>query len=287
MARPEKVIRSGSVAEVIEQFMDWTKANRPKSYEWYKKRIDHFYKLIADLSIDALRPLHIQKKLDKHAWSPAFKAGCVTAVKRCFNWALEQGYIDKNPLRGLKKPDAGHREMVISQEEFDEALSHVRNPSFKDMARFQWFTGCRPEEAVRVTAAMYEPGLSRIVIPIVSAKGKKRPRVIYLCDQAKAIVERNLKNAPTLFLNTKGRPWQCGTVASTWGRIEKKTGKRFCAYGLRHSYATHQLQNGTDCVTLATLLGHADTAMLSRVYANLSQDPAYLRKQAARRNGGS
>jgi hypothetical protein len=122
MAKPEQTIVSGTVAEVLEHFMDWTEKNRPKSYTWYKKRIDHFYPKVRDLRTSDLRPLHVQQVLDKHDWSDAYKAGCVTAMKRVFNWGLEQGYIGLNPLRGLKKPDPGRREQVISEKEFDEAL---------------------------------------------------------------------------------------------------------------------------------------------------------------------
>ena len=57
-------------------------------------------------------------------------------------------------------------------------------------------------------------------------------------------------------------------------------------YAVRHSYATHELQEGTDPVTLVNLLGHADTSMLAKVYANVAQDSEYMRQQAAR-NGRS
>jgi len=227
MTKPKTTIVTGSVAEVIERFTDWTEVNRPKSYDWYKKRIDRFYGIIAKLRVCDLRPFHIQEELDKHNWSDAYKAGCVTAVKRVFNWALEQGYIDQSPLRGLKKPDPGRREQIISQEEFDQALGHVPNQNFKDIARFVWYTGSRPEEAVKLEPRHYEKKLCRIVFPMLDSEGKRRHRIIYLCDEAKEIVERNLGNSPTLFLNTKGRSWTAYSIACTWGRIEAKTGERY------------------------------------------------------------
>ncbi len=293
MAKPPEeghaTVASGSVMEITEAFMDYTKLHRAAAtYEWYQKRLDRFIKIAGVEPVTSLRPFHVQQWLDKQTWGDAYKAGMVTAIKRVFNWSVEQGYIDHSPLHGLKKPDPGRREQTISQEEFDEALSCVPNTNFHDIARFVWFTGCRPEEAVKITRKMVDLSLSRIIVPRLEAKKKKRPRVIYLCDEAREIVERNMGNSPTLFLNTKGRPWTAYAIANTWGRIEKKTGKRYCTYSLRHSYATDQLKAGTDPVTLATLLGHQDTSMLAKVYANLSQDPEYLRKTAARRkNGGS
>jgi len=106
LSKPPEIVPSGSVAEITELFMDWTQANRPKSYDWYRARIARFYALIKDLPVCQLRPYHVQRELDKHGWSEAYKAGCVTAVKRIFNWAVEQGHIDRSPLHGLKKPHA-------------------------------------------------------------------------------------------------------------------------------------------------------------------------------------
>jgi integrase len=286
MTKQQGVIVTGSVAEVIERFMDWVQVNRPKSYTWYKKRIDRFYKDIKDLGTNEIKPLHIREILDAAKWSDAYKAGCVTAMKRVFNFAVEHGYMDRNPLRGLKKPDPGRREQLISQQEFDQSLGHVPNQNFKDVVRFIWYTGCRPEEAVKIEPKMVDLKLSRILIPRKQAKKKKRPRVIYLCPEAREIVERNMSNSP-LFLNTKGRAWTAYAIACTWGRIAKKTGKRFCSYALRHSYITDQLMAGTDAVTLASLVGHEDTSMIAKVYAHVTHDPAYMLKHAARKSAST
>jgi integrase len=78
-------------------------------------------------------------------------------------------------------------------------------------------------------------------------------------------------------------PRRPDSVGCTFTRIKKKTGVRYSLYALRHFYATHKLQEGTDPITLANLLGHADTAMLARVYANVAQDAEYMRTQATRK----
>ena len=64
-------------------------------------------------------------------------------------------------------------------------------------------------------------------------------------------------------------------------RITKKVGFRVIAYGARHSYATNALtQGGVDPVSLAHLMGHKDTAMVSRVYSHIAKNPDFLRQQA-------
>lgn len=59
-------------------------------------------------------------------------------------------------------------------------------------------------------------------------------------------------------------------------RMAKKHGPKYCLYNFRHSFATRALESGVDAVTVAELMGHADTRMLSRVYSHLFQRPAHL-----------
>ena len=53
---------------------------------------------------------------------------------------------------------------------------------------------------------------------------------------------------------------------------------RYSLYTLRHSWCTHALERGIDAVTVATLMGHKDTTMISRHYAHLTQRRNHLRE---------
>lgn len=60
-------------------------------------------------------------------------------------------------------------------------------------------------------------------------------------------------------------------------KAAKKHGPKYCLYNFRHSFATRALESGLDAVTVAELMGHADTRMLSRVYQHLFQRPTHLK----------
>lgn len=55
---------------------------------------------------------------------------------------------------------------------------------------------------------------------------------------------------------------------------------RYSLYALRHSWATRALQGGTDALTVAILMGHADPSTLAKVYQHLSHDPQHLLDKA-------
>jgi site-specific recombinase XerD len=60
---------------------------------------------------------------------------------------------------------------------------------------------------------------------------------------------------------------------------------RYSLYTFRHSWCIHALERGVDAVTVATLMGHRDTTMISRHYAHLMQRRDHLRESVRRAAG--
>ena len=67
--------------------------------------------------------------------------------------------------------------------------------------------------------------------------------------------------------------------------LKEKIGKKICLYTFRHSFATRMLEAGTDALTVAILLGHADVSMLGSVYQHLSHNPKHLLEQIRKAAG--
>jgi integrase len=69
-------------------------------------------------------------------------------------------------------------------------------------------------------------------------------------------------------------------------RLALEHGTMYPLYAFRHSYCTELLVLGEDAVTVAVLMGHRDTTMISRHYAHLTQHQSHLRRAVNRRHEG-
>jgi integrase/recombinase XerD len=114
---------------------------------------------------------------------------------------------------------------------------------------------------------------------IVRGKGDKE-RIVPLGRSALEAIEMYLrtarpvlaggKNSPYLFLAkgahglTRNRVWQMVNAAS-------KAGRHASPHMLRHSCATHMVENGADLRTVQTILGHADIST-TQVYTHMALD---------------
>jgi integrase/recombinase XerC len=275
------------VVVIVDEFLDWCQKNRAEAtYEWYQDRLEAFCKTIAPtLTVDLLKPHHVQK------WADEYPAGSrrnlIRSAKRVFNWAEEQGRIERSPLVHMKKPAEGKREQVVSPEQYQALLDSTHDQGFKDLVTVSWETGCRPQESLIVEAKHLDVAGNRWIFPASQSKGKNIPRVVYLTPKAVEISKRLAEKHPegALFRRSKGKPWNPSAVNCRFGYIKQKVGAKVSLYALRHTWINRMLIGGVDAFTVATLAGHRDPSMLAKHYAHLSQAPGYLSRQAMRAAG--
>lgn len=289
MARPPEA-REGppreatQAVEVLDLFLGWCKKHRsPKTFDWYR----HLLQLLAaalpaGLEATALKPYHLSAVLDGQEWSNNTKHDFVSACQRAFNWAEEEGRIGRSPIAKMKKPAREARELATSPADYTEVMAAVVEPNFRELVALAWECGARPQELVKIEARFVEGG--RVVFPPSESKGKKHYRVIYLSGKALEVVNRLCGQNPTgpILLNSEGRPWNKDSINCAFCRLEKKLGRKLHLGAFRKGYTTEALKAGVDTVSLASLLGHRDGAMISRVYGKVAQDPKHMADMANR-----
>jgi integrase len=221
------------VVAVLDLFLEWCQRNKARrTYEVYQNRLRSFVRHLKSagalgLTIDELRPFHVYDWADAHpAWAPGMRRGCIMAVQRAFNWAAKQGRIDANPVALMEKPQAGRRDGVVTPEEFEGIVARVPSQPFRDLLTFSWLTGARPQESIVIERRHLDLAAARVVFPPEESKGKKHHRVIYLNDQALALVRRLAARAGggPIFRNTDGNPWKPFAVDCCFKRLQISIG---------------------------------------------------------------
>jgi integrase len=273
--------------EVLDRFLDWVKGQQAaRTYEWYQRHLQHIASAIpARLTVAELKPWHVSRVMDAHpGWSANTRNGFARAVQRAFRWAMRQGLIDGAPLAFVEKPALEARETPVTPEEFDKLMEVVKDSAFRDLLIAAWDSGARPIELRQVEVRHCDFTNGRWVFKTRESKGKKRPRVVYLSERLLEICRRRAEQHPTgpLFRNEDGRPWTKDAVNCRFHRLQGKMGRKIALYDLRHGFCSEALKNGVDPVTVANLMGHANTSMVASVYSSLALDPAYLREAMRR-----
>ncbi len=162
---------------------------------------------------------------------------------------------------------------VITKEEIQKIIHSAKTQKSKLIILFLYSTGIRVSELVSLKIEDIDLNSNK---GIVKGKGDKQ-RQIYIgkdiSGQLKNYLDNRQKNSPYVFDNNKNPPIPLTTrnIQKIIKSAVKNAGinKKVSPHTLRHSFATHHLQSGTDIRKIQILLGHSriDT---TQIYINLS-----------------
>lgn len=226
--KQEEKIDPTLVAPLIDRFFDWVQAYRsPATYEWYRCRLQSFYKHHETLSVAALRPHHVEDWAGQGSRAVTTRRNLMRSVMRCLRWSVAHGYIDKNPIAGLEIPAGESRDVYVSPAKFSQLLTYVADANFADLLNVTYECGCRPQELLRVEARHVDLKRNRWVFPASESKTKRQPRVVYLSESAAATTGNLMACHPAgpLFRNTNGRPWTKDAVGCAFNRLQVRMGQ--------------------------------------------------------------
>jgi integrase len=269
MSKPKEKLNPEMVVVVLDRFLAWNDKNRKgRTQEWYVRHLQSFTSHIGTITVSKIKTHHVQSWIDSLQVSDSTKNGAWRAVNRAFNWAVKQELMTKNPARDVEKPAMTAREDFVTEAEYEIVMAKVKD-SFRDLLTVAWQCGPRPQELFTVEARHVELEKCRWHFPPKEGKQGRR-RFVYLTPDAVEITKRLMEQHPTgaLFRNSKGRPWDKGSVKCRFSRLKTKVGRQLCLYLWRHSWITRKLIAGVDSHIVAQLSGHRDTRMLDAVYSH-------------------
>ncbi|MBI2266914.1 MAG: tyrosine recombinase XerC [Armatimonadetes bacterium] len=266
----------------------------PRTVTEYERDLDCFLEFFKpyfaeELSLETLDQRTIREFLTHLKRDKGYSATALNrkiAVLRAYFLFLErEGYVERSPMIGIKSAKMGRPlPKVLSETEVktllgasnteNERNSRSRETILRDRAILEVFyaTGMRISELVGldVGSMNLEKGLV-----LVTGKGNKQ-RMVLLNESAIRSVAEYLGVRPraedrALFLNRFGRRFTVRGVEYLFSGYLRKSGiqKSACPHTMRHSFATHMLEHGSDLMTLKELLGHQSLST-TQIYTNIS-----------------
>ena len=213
---------------------------------------------------------YVLGRLDSGRVSRSYHNQLVSALRLFCTTVLGQDVEDlhlQRPRREQRLPT------VLSRDELHRFLAAVRNPKHVAILAVAYSAGLRVSEVVRLRPEDLDRG--RGLLQVRGGKGRK-DRCTLLSETALALVDAYLEGThPGRWLFPGARPGRhlCArTVQKITATARRRAGitKPITPHVLRHSFATHLLEGGTDVRLIQELLGHA-SVRTTEIYTHVSK----------------
>jgi integrase/recombinase XerD len=228
-----------------------------RSYLHYVSEFAKFYNTSPEhLDLEAVRQYELYL-LHERKLSPESINTFVSAVQFLFLVTLEMPW-GKECFPRVRRPDK--LPVVLSPEEVSRFLENIGHLNHRAALMLCYGAGLRISEAVAVKISDLDS--QRMLIRIEQGKGKK-DRYVMLSPRLLAVLRAYYRaERPEEYLFPtwrRGHHMTSSALAFACRNAAKNSGipKRITAHTLRHSFATHLLENGTDSRVIQVLLGHS------------------------------
>ncbi len=275
----------------IEDYLNYIlleKRLSQNTYNSYAFDLDCFKEYFQKYNINDIKEDNLVKyleylKKEKNLSSRSIERH-LTTLRGLFKYLVKTEVINYDPTKNIDNLKLGkHLPNVLTIDEVDKLMNITLDNPFnyrtKAMLELMYGSGLRVSELVNLTLNDIDLFNNTILI---SGKGSKE-RIVPLGDYAKDYLEEYLNvrsslikkkngNPEKLFLNNHGLPITRNGFNFLLNNLlkEKNIDKKVTPHTLRHSFATHMLDNGADLRTIQELLGHSDI-VTTRIYTHVSK----------------
>lgn len=208
----------------------------------------------------------------------------LASIKAFYRFLTAERYIRRNPAEVLEAASRGlHLPKVLSVQEVERLLDEPNLGTLdgyrdKTMLELLYATGMRVSELVNVPVKNVDMKMQYVIVMGKGSKERMLPlgrTALHYLEHYLSVVRPQLLHgkpdaAAELFVTGWGGPMTRGRFYEIIVAYGKSAGisKRVTPHMLRHSFATHLLNNGTDLRIVQELLGHADIST-TQIYTHL------------------
>ena len=237
-----------------------------KSYVLYNKKFLEFIEKKPNEIIEQDVKLYLAERLDD-GLSTKSLALIKAALAFYYNEILGNKFEIKTPKVKKSTP------VVLTKQEVSMLFSHIKNPQYLLMLKMYYACGLRLSECITLKVKDIDT-LENVVWVRDGKGGKDRMSILSknLSLSLKNHIESSGKKKDSfLFVNRYGNPFNPRTIQKVIEKAKHDSGihKDVHIHTLRHSFATHLLEAGTDIRHIQELLGHSDLST-TQIYTTVS-----------------
>lgn len=251
----------------------------------YQRDLNSFSASVSDKDLNRQEVIRYLANLSRQGKKPSTVARNLASLKGWFLWQKASGLISDDPSQNLLSPQkAKYLPQILAPSEIDSLVGCARNLRERLIVELLYGAGLRVSELVNLnwsdinlsqgSIKCFGKGSKERIVPI----GKCALTVIneYKEQMNKDWGNKTAANRP-VFLNGRGLRLSRLVVWQIIKRLARKAQlhKKPTPHTLRHSFATHLLENGADLRVVQELLGHANI-ITTQLYTHLSR--AHLRR---------
>ena len=276
----------------IKSFLEFLKIEKKMSantLQSYERDILQFYKYLNQNKINYAKVDQDDiKEYLNHLQEAGKKTSSISrslaSIRSFYQYEVRNKKIKINPTEGVQAPKVEkHAPTILSAQEVELLLDQPKDVDLKGtrdkaMLEFAYATGMRVTEIISLNIDDVNFANSSVVcktdskqrtIPLGSLSIKALEEYV---ERARPILVKD-ENENALFVNINGRRL---TRQGFWKIIkyykeQAHITKDITPHVLRHSFATHLLQNGADLKSIQTMLGHSDISS-TQVYMKFQDD---------------
>ena len=265
----------------------------PKTVSSYQEDIDKFcdYIFKEGVLLEDVDVICIRNFLTEELSQGISKRSCkrrLSSLRHFYKYMVNVGYIEDNPFIFIsgpkvetKYPHALYKEQI--EEMFKRNATRTDPLATRDQAilNLLYYSGIRAAELV--TLDVQSVSLKERVVRVLGKGNKERiipfttdcQKVLkaYIDNDRKIFLKKSKELTPALFLNAKGERLTTRGLEYILDSIEEKIGLYVGLHPhiLRHSFATHLLENGADLRVIQELLGH-ESINATQVYTHVTEE---------------
>lgn len=203
----------------------------------------------------------------------------LTQINSFFKWCSEDGYCESNPCSKIQRFICEKKQRhALTDNEFNKIVSSCDNLKEKAILMVMYSTGCRVSELINIKKSdidwmQNEQGEYDVHL---FGKGKKH-RTSFLTQEAVDLVNEYLAtrsdDSPYLFISQYGEKYERFAINRICDKLKDKSDVTtdFTPHIVRHTSATHALNNGMLLDEVQDFLGH-ESPNTTRVYAEMNKE---------------